>query len=91
MTSSHPHHLPKAPSPNTETLGLRLQCELGAGHKYSSGTPSLGLHFQTSQREVATQDVTRGGKKDQPKSSSDYKPTSALRMIVYFYFYSAAN
>ena len=65
MTSSNSNHLPKAPSPNTTTLGLRLQCEFWAGHKFSSITPSLGSHFHTNQIEVPTQDITRGSKKDQ--------------------------
>lgn len=58
MTSSNPNHLPKAPSPNTITLGLRLQRECWTEHKYSSITPSLGSHFHTNQMEVPIQDVT---------------------------------
>ena len=33
MTSSNPNHVPKAPSPNTITLGVRaLTYEFGGGH-----------------------------------------------------------
>ena len=52
MTSSNPNRLPKALSPNTITLGLRLQREFWTGHKYSSITPSLGSHFLIGKLEM---------------------------------------
>lgn len=94
MTSSNPSHLLKAPSPNTDTLGVEASThECWGDTNIQSLSPSLGSHFLTSQMEVAmpTQDVSQDSKTDRilwgvQKGSADYKAHTCTEYDFYFKF-----